>query len=562
MTKYFVALLVMFFVAWPTFAADPNGYNALYECRAGGPQCNVDVVGYVTASCAQTITTADSAGTINTKLNTGSSPICIENGDYTGKGIFTLTTSGTSGASRVLRYTRSSDNDDDPWNQSSANQAKLKSLDINASYWIIHRLTFPSIDVAFNGIARVDIGDFGFANNIISRVLIEGHTNGFSNLSDGMSIGGDNTTVQNSVVRNSWNFVGAEPMGISCGNGTDVHIVNNEIYDWSAHPIQCGQNNAPTMGGLVVENNDVYLTPAWYTGDGRTRAKSNLAIKSRGTSTNPIRIIHNRVWGSRVFDASLSGIVAGAGASFIINGPIPGGLSYILVQNNIIFDAQEGIEVVNGDDTNISFIGNLLYQIKKYYAGQFWSHAFAPESATASEIYLNSIIEAEVFTISGISGNMDIRCNAIIQSGAPETGPGGSGNIADFNVFYGSTLFTYGGTDTNINKTVTIHSKSKAYSIGDLMVPASLNNYMYRAVAAGITSNSSTTPCTVLGCTFTDGSVTWQAIRGPYTFYRKLLTSPESYTIPYARAHASTPEINACPSNYAARSGIGINNSN
>ena len=33
----------MLFVAWPSFAADPNGYTAQYECRAGGQYCNVDV---------------------------------------------------------------------------------------------------------------------------------------------------------------------------------------------------------------------------------------------------------------------------------------------------------------------------------------------------------------------------------------------------------------------------------------------------------------------------------------------------------------------------------------
>ena len=44
MTKFFAAIL-LFFVAWPSFAADPNGYIAQYECRAGNPNCDVDVVG-------------------------------------------------------------------------------------------------------------------------------------------------------------------------------------------------------------------------------------------------------------------------------------------------------------------------------------------------------------------------------------------------------------------------------------------------------------------------------------------------------------------------------------
>src|SRR3990167_1982438 len=140
--KYIFPFLLLF--SSNVFAADLNGYTALYECKAGGANCNVDVVTYTIAACAQTITTADSAATINTKLNTGSSPICLTNGDYTGKGTLTLSANGTSGARRVLRYTRSGDDDDEPWNQSGANQAQVSKLDITGDFWIVHRVTWPS----------------------------------------------------------------------------------------------------------------------------------------------------------------------------------------------------------------------------------------------------------------------------------------------------------------------------------------------------------------------------------------------------------------------------------
>ena len=60
----------MFMAAWPSFAADRNGYTAQYECRAGGPNCNVDVATYVAHACDQTITSADSAATISSKIST------------------------------------------------------------------------------------------------------------------------------------------------------------------------------------------------------------------------------------------------------------------------------------------------------------------------------------------------------------------------------------------------------------------------------------------------------------------------------------------------------------
>jgi len=167
MKKLLFILLLLAFNQ--SFAADVNGYTALYECRAGGPQCNVDVATYTTAACAQTITTADSAATIDTKLNTGSSPICITNGDYTGKGTITLTASGTAGARRVLRYTRSGDSDDEPWNQSDANKVKIKYFDFaNADYWIVHRVSFiPS----GSGVFPVHFGT-GSTNNILNRYQI------------------------------------------------------------------------------------------------------------------------------------------------------------------------------------------------------------------------------------------------------------------------------------------------------------------------------------------------------------------------------------------------------
>src|SRR3990167_9703454 len=67
-----LSLLFLFYPTWLS-AADVNGYAARYECRAGGEFCNVDVVTLTAAACAQTITTADSEETIESKLNTGSS---------------------------------------------------------------------------------------------------------------------------------------------------------------------------------------------------------------------------------------------------------------------------------------------------------------------------------------------------------------------------------------------------------------------------------------------------------------------------------------------------------
>ena len=177
MAKYFAALLIMFFVAWPTHAADLNGYNALYECRAGGPNCNVDVATLTNTACDTTITTADSMATITSKL-ANNRFICVQNGNYVSKGRWELPNRGTAGARKVLRYTRTGDNDDEPWNQSEANRAILHSIYTpGTNYWILHRLTIDRNQTTTGGgfIAGILLGD-GFnniksENHIVNRVV-------------------------------------------------------------------------------------------------------------------------------------------------------------------------------------------------------------------------------------------------------------------------------------------------------------------------------------------------------------------------------------------------------
>jgi hypothetical protein len=562
MTKIIPALIIFLFT-WSSFAADPNGYTSQYECRAGGPNCNVDVAAYVAAACAQTITTADSASTINNKLNSGSSPICIVNGDYTGKGTFTLTTSGASGARRVLRYTRSGDNNDDPWNQSNENQARIKKIVINASYWIIHRLTFPSNSTTDNQI-RIQ----GNATNIIFNRIYQ--TNCSSECFDFTADAGatDSITLQNSALLDSVWRPGIDTIAITICSVKNFHLVNNEFRDSASHAFQASECGGG-VAGLVIENNDFYLTSSSYGNCGEdagscTGAEAFISLKDDGISTNPVRIIHNRIYGMRNTDTSIgSNGASGSAVAFGSGGSV--NADWILFQNNIVGESQNGIEwtmwdLCNRKGTRTSIIGNLFHSIIAYKSGgtsaTWWSGCGGVDT---TEFYLNTIIDSDRVLEGNFDSNNDLRCNVKIAIKNADDSSLGTGTLQDYNAYFAAPE---NGENNKFVKTVATRANSKTYSIGDLMVPTSLNNYIYRAVVAGTTSNSAPTPCTVLGCTFTDGGVTWQSIRGPYTFFRKLRTSPESYTIPYARAHASTPEVNTCPSDYATRRGVGINDIN
>ena len=570
MKKYFSALQILLFFAWPSFAADLNGYTAQYECRAGGPNCNVDVATLTAAACAQTITTADSEATIESKLNTGSSPICVTNGDYTAKGQIDITASGTSGAYRVMRYFRASDNDDEPWNQSGANQAIFKRIMISGSFWIIHRITINRND----GAASESLS--GSADNILSRVLMQNSTGWH------FAMKGARITVQNSVIRKTGdNFnAGSDEHCLSYSVGTiDSHVVNNEIYDCTGDGMQA-QNGAGAVG-MVVENNDFYVSPDYYSdGNGNLTpsgteacAENALDIKRPGAiATNPAKIIHNRFWGFKRTD-SLCGGTGSAGEAIIVHGDLTGASDYVLVQNNIFMDSPRALGMDAEDAANVSFIGNIGYNMRQTGSGT--GAFFSMSDATNSEFYLNSLVIAEDAWGYVNGSNNDIRCNVIIDSPPHGSGPR-SGVQVDFNVYYGVS-----GTkiDTKkIDKTLNTRANSTAYTKGDIIRTSTnpttactaTNNssacFLYLVTTPGTSASSNPGYCNTLGCTQQDGMMQVRAIRGPYTFFRKLRTSPESYTIPYVRVYASTtnplensPDAFTCPSDYNTRPGIGIN---
>lgn len=567
-SRHIPALFPLFLMAANTaLAADQNGYTAQYECRSGGQYCNVDVVALGSRSCDQLVTPSAPWSSINWSNNT----ICLGAGDHTWKGILTIpaSSSGSSSNRKVLRYDDSNDQNAEPWNQANADQAKLSKIVVAGSYWLIHRLTFPSVDQDLG--QRIQI--IGGVNNVIvNRVLVEGSGGGYANTYRGIVVECCNSqriTVQNSLVRDNWNRVGAEPHGITPIDGTDIHIVNNEVRNWSAHNIQIGRNEGPTMGGFVVENNDLYLTSEWHTRGGTmARAKGLLHIKASGTASNPGKLLHNRFWGGRITDLGACCLVGDTVTGIGIIPPQ--GYSYILIQNNIISDQQKGLVWSAGSSNHQSVVGNIWHKMRVYDRVSFpYSHAIELRATTSTEIYLNTFIDNEQYGLSFSSGlgDTDIRCNAFISAGNRQGGTPDQGTQVDGNAFYDTPSWGFNGSTPNVEQSIMTRSNGTNYSIGHILRvgPAdSCTNstdstcFLYRALNAGRTADTAPNYCTSLGCTMTDGEVTLQAVRGPYTVFRKLKSGPESYTIPYVRVHASAAESYRCPANFASRRGIGV----
>jgi hypothetical protein len=548
-----------------SFAADVNGYTALYECKAGGANCDVDVAALTTAACAQTITTADSAGTIDTKLNTGISPICLTNGDYTGKGTLTLSADGTSGARRVLRYTRSGDDDDEPWNQSGANQAQVSKLDITGDFWIVHRVTWPSN--TSGGIVRSEVSG---SNNIINRIVIIG-PGGNNVCQGGMEVGGNSNTLQNSVVKDLRLCPDSSPVAVEFFAGNNHRIVNNEVFNWCEHAIQYGTNNIPTMLDLVIENNDLYHTSASYSGNGNMSGSAPVSMKAIGSSASPIRVFHNRIFGLRPQDGSVCGD-AGTSAAMAHNAAVGADNAYTLMQNNVVTDGIIGVSYFNNTNRNSSIIGNIFYDIGPRGTDAF-SETIVFQDAYATEMYLNTIILARIGTgggiITGYNTNMDIRCNVFIDSDDIYTVSPPASAILNNNVFYETTVATFNETASNVSNDINTRANSTAYSLNDIVrtttTPSedgTAGDFLYKVTTAGTSAASPPAYCTTPDCQTTDGTMVVRAVRGPYSFKRKLRTvaAGEAVVIPYARVFSQAPEAvtPACPSTYADRTGIGI----
>lgn len=563
MKRLFACTLLLIATA-PSLAADSNGYSAQYECRAGGPNCNVDVVALGNRSCDQTIAPSTPWSSINWSNNT----ICLEAGDHTGKGTLNLGASGTAGTYKVLRYYSSNDTNDDPWNQGS-NQAKIFSVNANGNdYWILNRLTIDPNNGTTNGI---DLPS-GSTYNIISRTLLQ-KTNGRL-----VEIAGDNNTVQNSVLRTTWTPgpVAQENQCLSVNNASNVHVVNNEIYDCNKAISSPAGSPIP---GTVIENNDLYVSPA-----GRTDCNGNyssngtcsvmeavVSWKSGGSISNISRIIHNRIWGSRYADGNLVQSGDSPAISISARGDGDDGTDYTLVKDNIIFDQEIGIWNYWGGPDHNSVIGNTLWDIKDRNPNfGYEKGALTNWRMTSLELYLNTVIDATPWLTLVNDENNDLRCNVIISAGA-NNGSGGSGTQLDYNTYYDTASAGEANVFTN---GVSTRANSTTYSVGAIIrtgaasscsVATSTTCFFYKVTVAGTSAGSPPNYTTTLGATNTDGTMTVQAIRGPYSFKRKLKTvsGGETVVIPYARPHTSAPEYAACPgvgnsSRPGTRADIGI----
>ncbi len=585
-TTVLISLIAILSCAGAALAADRNGYTALYECRLGGPICNVDVVALASQPCDQTITPTTAPVNDWSAINWANTVICLAAGDYRPRGRIVLRSSGGPGSYKVIRYLSANPAQDQPWRRTSASQAVLTGIDSDGQdYWLVNGLTFN-----VNG-SNYALQVRNGSNNIIAnRIFATGGGYPYAGIVTFWNA--TNSTLQNSVVGKCRLEPSSESYAVQVVTGTsDIRVVNNELYDCTKnlYVIESSASGAP---GLVIENNDIYWSTASYTDCSGNPTPNGacgsgehvLNFKQGGSQTKPIQIIHNRIWGGRPLDARISGDAGGAEGSLIatsVGGPATPrpytGADWFLIKDNILFDSQQGI-TTTGFNTEVrldnhSVIGNILWKFRTY-SSSFGTHAVVWNYRQANEFYLNTVIDSRGNTTnrswlatSTTDNDSDLRCNVVVDSN-PRSGTPGAGTRYDNNAYFSTP---HGSEATRISVAPKMRANATAYSSGELMRTSSTPEscsavgdpdcFFYRAVQGGTTGSVAPTPCTTLGCTYTDGTVTWKAVRGPYSFWRRLATGPEQVVIPYARPDASTPEAFGCPADFASRQGVGINDS-
>ena len=505
----FLFLLAPLFAT--AYAADPNGYSARFECRSGGPVCNLDIANVAAKPCDQIISSSTSPTNNWNAIDWSNSVICIAPGDHTARGTLTIGASGSPGSFKVLRYYRDGDNDDEPWSQLSQDRARLSALDTNAErYWIIHRVSFQDSP----GGPQLNIRDS--SNIIVSRSY-------FSNMDNsaiaivGSRTSADSNSVQNSVIQDGQHKRNFDVIGIDICNSTNSRIVNNEIRNPGSHHIQISECGLGAQG-TVVENNDLYFSSAVYTNCGGSFTASGpcaageaiLSFKDSGTSANPVRVIHNRIWGARVNDLN----VCCTGASGSAISPVGGGATdsrWYLFQNNIVADSQNAFEWTTwggGSVFNHSVVGNLIYDIQPFHSSTtsaaFWWGGLGAVNNT--EFYFNTIVDAASLFSLGKLSNLDFRSNVTINVASSGNAPTGSGTESINNAYFNSAAFSTSGASGDIVRNTAAESGNTRYC-----------------------------------------------------YWRKLRTLPENVCVQNAKPTSASPYFRAADPTTGQRRGIGIN---
>jgi hypothetical protein len=358
---------------------------------------------------------------------------CVEPGDYRTAGTVAITAGGSEERPRWIRWhdpDAAGDRATHPFHMPASRRAYIDRLQFaGAHHWVIDRVR----------VHRGVLVERGSSHIVLNRLLIWEQPAGHGVFLTG---GSRRNVVQNSVIGRGAPRAGADRNGVMVRNSDWNRIVKNEIVDIAGDAIASGQRE-DHAGGLIIQDNDLYLTPASYTdgngnldpGGDTACAENAIDIKTNWPSTAPpgsadewYLIEHNRMWGFRPTDTRCGG-TGSAGSTIVIHWPRSRG---ILIRHNVLWDGPIGYTV--SKDAPISH--------HELHDNLFWKlgRPIIPRHIADGRYHRNIIVEARLpVALRAEARRVEVTRNVIIDSGDSPWGQGHESNEVSRNAYYNAT---------------------------------------------------------------------------------------------------------------------------
>ncbi|MBV7331092.1 right-handed parallel beta-helix repeat-containing protein [Chloroflexi bacterium TSY] len=350
---------------------------------------------------------------------------CLQPGLYSAAD---LTMSGSSTVPRVIRSYTESGGTAEPWTLKDQEQVVIQGLTIDSAYWIIDGVVLRG-DGTPSNLNLVEVNSDG--NHIIfNNILAENQMDliVFKDQSD-------HNTVQNSVLRNTDLMIpGQDTVCIRLQESDNIRILNNEIYNCT-EGLQTNPSKETVLEGLVVEENEIYITDALYadcttgiqTPNGSCACAENaIDLKMGAASDGTPSIIRGNIFHGFRETAPQCGGSGSRGQALVLQGD-EGDVSDVLIECNVIFNTAIGLSFQSDGPTQITLRNNLFSDIGHYTAG---AHPSEPDTdgrilqintdVSAIEIYNNTFhssanVDVEYLRTNIQPDNLDIRNNLFVD---------------------------------------------------------------------------------------------------------------------------------------------------
>ncbi|MCB1756397.1 MAG: hypothetical protein KDJ38_12800 [Gammaproteobacteria bacterium] len=364
---------------------------------------------------------------------------CVKPGRYNDLGTIRLSASGSETSPRVILLD-STQSTEHPAALAEREQAILESLSFdNASHWIVSRLSIldtpsDSTAVVFNS---------GSSFNTLDQMRIERfyygldiHNRANANTIQLSLVGNINVRRGSDTVCIGLLGYRSQPESIEIVN---TRIINNEIYncnDGIQTIINPDIRYSVDFSGLIIDANDIYLTPAMYTdcAGGRNPtgncacAENAIDLKAGTDNTNsPVRITNNRLWGMRKTDVQCGG--SGSWGAALVGSF---NTRNALIADNVIFDSARGISFSTGP-SDLTVSGNLIHGINSTRDNEGLALSTTADTRRLSFLR-NTIVDAGSWLVLQASDSQ-VECNVLIDSGAAR-GVVRSGTVVDRNSYF------------------------------------------------------------------------------------------------------------------------------